>query len=55
MECLSLEASACEASPEETELIAELPGSEWKAGLEISCGLFQAQLFYNHLMLPEAL
>lgn len=44
MESLSLEASMCEASPEEAELIAELPCSEWEAGLEISCGLFQAQV-----------
>lgn len=49
---LSLEASLCEASPEEAELMAELPCSVWEAGLEISCGLFQAQLFYNHLMQP---
>lgn len=39
-------------SPEEAELIVELPCSEWEAGLEISCGLFQSQLFYNHLMWP---
>lgn len=39
-------------SPEETELIVELPCCEWEAGLEISCGLFQSQLFYSHLMQP---
>lgn len=50
MESLSLEASMCEARPEEAELIAELPCSEWQAGLEISRGLFQTQLFYNQLM-----
>lgn len=55
MESLSLEASMCEASPEEAELIAELPCSEWEAGLEISCGLFQAQVLYNHVMQPSHL
>lgn len=36
MECQSLEASVCEASPEEAELIAELPCSEQDPGLEVS-------------------